>query len=91
MDFVRTFPATGRQNSFDQRMRRLFAFRELIYNLIIRELKARYKNSALGFVWSLLNPLGMMLVFTLVFGVVFPNTAVDKYSIFLVWGLLSWD
>ncbi|MCB0130453.1 MAG: ABC transporter permease [Caldilineaceae bacterium] len=91
MDFVRTFPATGRQNSFDQRMRRLFAFRELIYNLIIRELKARYKNSALGFVWSLLNPLGMMLVFTLVFGVLFPNTAVDKYPIFLLCGLLPWN
>jgi lipopolysaccharide transport system permease protein len=51
----------------------LVQYRELILNLIIRELKARYKSSALGFLWSLLNPLGMMLVFTFVFTVMWPN------------------
>ena len=37
-------------------------YRDLLRNLVVRELKARYKNSALGFVWSLLNPLAMMMV-----------------------------
>lgn len=69
----------------------LFAYRELIANLVIRELKTRYKNSALGFFWSLLNPLGMMVVFTLVFGIFWPNDTVDKYPIFLLCGLLPWN
>ena len=74
-----------------QHLYRLLQHRELIYNLVVRELKARYKNSALGFLWSLLNPLGMMLVFTVVFTVMMPNNQISKYPIFLLCGLLPWD
>jgi ABC-type polysaccharide/polyol phosphate export permease len=66
-------------------------YRELISNLVIRELKARYKNSVLGFFWSLLNPLGMMLVFTFVFTVLTPNTQMPKYPIFFLCGFLPWQ
>ncbi len=66
-------------------------YRELVRNLVTSELKARYKNSVLGFVWSLLNPLGMMLVFTIVFGTLLPNNTVDKYPLFLLCGLLPWN
>ena len=51
------------------RVREVVGYRELIRNLVIRDLKVRYKNSALGFLWSLLNPLLMTLVFTVVFTV----------------------
>lgn len=88
---VHTFPAQPGQNSAFHRLANLWSYRELIYNLVVRELKARYKNSVLGFVWSLLNPLGMMLVFTVVFGVLLPNTQIDKYPIFLLCGLLPWN
>ncbi|MBE2237882.1 MAG: ABC transporter permease [Caldilineaceae bacterium] len=54
-------------------------------------LKGRYKNSALGFVWSLLNPLGMMLVFTIVFGFLMPDVRVEKYPLFVLTGLLPWN
>jgi lipopolysaccharide transport system permease protein len=57
----------------------------------VRELKARYKNSALGFVWSLLNPLAMMVVFTVVFTVLLPNNSIKHYPIFLLCGLLPWQ
>jgi ABC-type polysaccharide/polyol phosphate export permease len=60
-------------------------------NLVVRELKTRYKNSALGFVWSLLNPLGMMVVFTVVFTVLLPNNTIEAYPIFLLCGLLPWQ
>lgn len=66
-------------------------YRELIFNLVVRELKARYKSSVLGFFWSLLNPLGMMLVFTIVFAVLIPNNRIEKYPIFLLCGLLPWN
>lgn len=88
---IRTFPAAPGENSLWRRGRTLFSYRELIYNLVVRELKARYKNSILGFVWSLLNPLGMMVVFTIIFGVLLPNTQIDKYPIFLLCGLLPWN
>jgi len=72
-------------------LRELVQYRELVLNLTIRELKARYKSSALGFLWSLLNPLGMMLVFTFVFTVMMPNNQVEKYPLFLLCGLLPWN
>ncbi|MGQ9491401.1 MAG: ABC transporter permease [Anaerolineae bacterium] len=69
----------------------LIRYRELIVNLTIRELKTRYKNSVLGFFWSLLNPLGMMLVFTIVFTVLMPNSQIRNFPVFLLCGLLPWN
>jgi ABC-type polysaccharide/polyol phosphate export permease len=73
------------------RLRELFRYRDLIRNLVVSEVKTRYKNSVLGFVWSLLNPLAMMLVFSVVFGVLWPNQEVRNYPIFLLCGLLPWN
>jgi ABC-type polysaccharide/polyol phosphate export permease len=69
----------------------LWRYRELIRNLVMSSLKGRYKNSALGFVWRLLNPLGMMLVFTIVFGFLMPDVRVEKYPLFVLTGLLPWN
>ncbi len=74
-----------------QRLLTLYRYRSLVYNLTSRELKARYKSSVLGFVWSLLNPLAMMLVFTVVFSVLAPNKTIERYPIFLLCGLLAWN
>ncbi|NLF65796.1 MAG: ABC transporter permease [Chloroflexi bacterium] len=70
--------------------RALYGFRHLLRNLVIRDLKVRYKSSLLGVVWSLLNPLLMMVVFTLVFGVLAGNDIRD-YSVFFLVGLLPWN
>lgn len=48
-------------------VKELWAFRELLYTMVQRDLKIRYKNSALGFLWSLLNPLLTVVVMTIVF------------------------
>ena len=50
----------------------LARYRELIRNLVVRDLKVRYRSSALGILWSLFNPLLMMVVFTVVFTVMTP-------------------
>jgi lipopolysaccharide transport system permease protein len=81
----------GKPYSLLARLRHLYAYRELIYTLTVRELKARYKNSALGFFWGLLNPLAMMAVFTLVFTVMMPAYQMPKFPIFLLCGLLPWN
>lgn len=73
------------------RLRELLRYRALVRNLVVSEVKARYKNSVLGFVWSLLNPLAMMMVFTVVFGVLWPNQQIERFPIFLLCGLLPWN
>ena len=69
----------------------MFRYRDLVRNLVARDLKVRYKNSVLGIVWSMLNPLGMMLVFTVVFTVLIPNNPIERFPIFLMCGLLPWN
>ena len=74
------------------RVRELYNYRGLTYHLVAREVKVRYKNSVLGFLWSLLNPLAMMLVFTLVFGLLYQRAnGPEQYPIFLLCGLLPWN
>jgi len=71
------------------RLHELIEHKYLLYNLIIRDIKARYKNSVLGILWSMLNPLGLMLVFTIVFSVL--RTAnIRQFPIFLLVALIPW-
>jgi len=72
------------------RVRELWDFRELVKNLVVRDLKVRYKNSVLGVLWSLLNPLLMMMVFTAVFTVM-RGQAVSDFPVFVLIGLLPWQ
>ena len=72
------------------RLRELWLYRELAQNLVVRDLKVRYKNSALGILWSLLNPLLMMLVFTAVFTVL-KGLPIAKFPAFVLVGLLPWQ
>jgi ABC-2 type transport system permease protein len=72
------------------RLRELLAHREVLVNLVRKELKVKYKNSALGFVWSLLNPALYLLVFYVVFQVVL-KAGIPNFAIFLLAGLLPWN
>lgn len=63
--------------------------RELIWALALKELRVRYKRSALGFLWALLNPLLMMIILTMVFSTVM-RVPVHDYPIFLISTLLPW-
>ncbi|HYQ74688.1 ABC transporter permease [Cellulomonas sp.] len=71
--------------------------RELLLNLTRRELRGKYKGTALGWGWSLVNPLASTLIFTAVFSVVLrvqPPIGVDglnNYALFLLCGLLTWN
>lgn len=70
--------------------RELLRYRFLVRNLISRDLKVRYKRSAIGFIWVMLNPLLTMIVMTIVFSQIF-RFSVDHYSIFLLSGILLWN
>jgi ABC-type polysaccharide/polyol phosphate export permease len=74
------------------RLANLWNYRELIRNLVVRDLKVRYRNSAFGFAWSLLNPLFMMVVLSIVFSLVFERASpVENFPAFLVAGLIPWN
>ena len=74
-------------------LQRLFRYRGLIQTLVVRDLKARYRGSALGFFWSFANPLLLLMVYTFVFSVVLParfEGVEENYALFLFCGLLPW-
>ena len=76
-----------------ENLRRLLEYRELLYNLTRKEVKVKYKNSFLGFVWSLVTPLMMLVVFYVAFGVIFKLRAMDMryYAFYLMAGILPWN
>jgi ABC-type polysaccharide/polyol phosphate export permease len=72
---------------------RLVRYRGLIQSLVARELKARYRGSVLGFFWSFVNPLLLLLIYTFVFTKIMPNNSLgdQPYAVFLFCGLLPWN
>jgi ABC-type polysaccharide/polyol phosphate export permease len=82
-----------REGSFMFRnLAQLVRYRALIQSLVARELKARYRGSVLGFFWSFINPLMLLLVYSFVFAFVLKNTTkgIQPYPLFLFCGLLPW-
>lgn len=67
----------------------LFEYSELIKNLVISDLKVKYQSSALGFAWSMLNPLLMMLVLYLVFRNIF-RLEQEHFDLYLLIGIIAW-
>ena len=64
-------------------------YKDLIMHLVRRDVTARYKRSVLGIAWTMLNPLGMMLILTVVFSQVF--STIDGYAAYILSGLLVWN
>ncbi len=80
-------------------VKELYKHRQLVHTMVVRELKARYRGTVLGFLWSFLNPMLLLAVYSFVFGVLLPGSSgrvenIDiigiDYSIFLFTGLLPW-
>lgn len=74
-----------------ERLRELYSYRELVWNLTVRDLRLKYKGSILGVAWSLLNPLLMMAIYTIVFSVflkAFKN--LPNYWALVIGGVLAW-
>jgi len=71
-------------------LRRAVRHRDLLVLLVQKELKIKYKGTMLGFLWSLLNPLLMMVVYSVVFSLLV-RFQVARYPIFLLSGMLPWN
>lgn len=68
---------------------RVFRYRWLLYELVLRDLVLRYRGSILGFAWTLLNPVLFMAVYTMVFSVIL-KSSIPHYPLFLLSGLIPW-
>lgn len=78
-------------------LRELLASRELLANLTLREVRGKYKRTILGQLWSLANPLALMLIYSFVFGFIFRSkpdagdpSGLDTFALWLLCGLLPW-
>lgn len=72
------------------RLKDLWLHRELLWNMTVKELRVKYKRSVLGFVWSFMNPLIMLAVFSLVFSILVRDPNMRWFVVYLMSGLLPW-
>lgn len=70
-------------------LKELYAYRQMVFGLVKKDLRGRYKGSALGFLWTFINPLMQMAVYTLVFSVILKSD-IEKYYLFLFVALVPW-
>ncbi len=70
-------------------VRELYRYRALVLSLVGREIRARYRGSFLGFLWTFMNPLLLLLVYSVVFSFV-TRVQMENYTFFLLTGLLPW-
>ena len=75
---------------FLDEIRSLVKYRFLIGELILRNIKTRYKRSLLGVAWTMVNPLLTMLVMTVVFSQLFAYD-IPRYPVYILTGLLMWN
>ncbi|MDK8181677.1 ABC transporter permease [Paenibacillus sp. UMB4589-SE434] len=71
-------------------LRQLYAYRQMLYSLVLTDLRTRYKGSLLGFLWTFLNPLLMLVVYSVIFSTIM-RINIENYPMFLFIGLLSWN
>ena len=78
-------------SGFSPGLKELWQYRELFYFFTWRDIKVKYKQTSLGIVWALLQPLGMMLIFTFIFSKTLKiETPLSHYPVFVLSGLILW-
>lgn len=95
-----SFFSRGKTNYYDsavlntpatEELLEVWNYRNLIYQLTRRDILARYKRSVLGIAWTMLNPLGMMLVLTIAFSEIFRFETEYSYPAYVLSGLMIWN
>ncbi len=70
-------------------LKELYAYREMIISLVRKDLRGRYKGSFLGFLWTFINPLLQLAVYTMVFSIIL-RAGIEKFYLFLFVALIPW-
>ena len=90
-DNVKIYDSNQRDSPPIDELREILNYRNLITQLVRRDVLTRYKRSVLGVAWTSLNPLGMMLVITLAFSQIFRFATEYSYAGYVLSGLLAWN
>lgn len=72
-----------------KKIKELYDYREMIRSMVRKELRGRYKSSVLGFLWTFINPLCQIIVYTMVFSTIF-RMNIEKYYLFLTVVMIPW-
>ena len=70
-------------------IKELYDYRQMIFSLVKKDLRGRYKGSVLGFMWTFINPLFQLIVYTIVFSKILRND-VERYYLYLFVALIPW-
>jgi len=89
IEIQQVYDSANRGSLALEELRGIINYRDLIWQLVRRDVITRYKRSILGFAWTMLNPLGTMLILTIVFSNLFH--AVEGYPIYILSGLVAWN
>lgn len=73
-----------------QKIKEIFKWRHLLFNLALKDLKTKYRRATGGFGWMLVMPLAQMAVFSFIFKFLF-KIKIENYSLFLLSGLFAWS
>jgi len=87
---VSVYDSAARGSRILEECRALWSFRSLVYELVIRDIKVRYKRSVLGIAWTMLAPLLNMVTMTIVFSALL-KTAIANYPVYFLSGILFWN
>ena len=71
------------------KIKEIYEYRLMIYSLVKRDLRGKYKGSVLGFMWTFVNPLLQLLVYNMVFSIIM-KAGVEKFYLYLFVGLIPW-
>ena len=81
--------ASPRQDVFMKICKEIYQYRQMIFSLVKKDLRGRYKGSVLGFLWTFINPLMQLVVYTFVFTYIM-KAGIDKYYLYLFVALIPW-
>ena len=72
-----------------KQLKELYSYREMMYNLVKKDLRTRYKGSILGFLWTFVNPILQLVIYTIVFSIIMRSN-VEKFYMYLFIALIPW-
>lgn len=90
MGISSTYDSALQKAPFIEEFRELINYRDLVYQMVSRSIKSRYKRSVLGIAWTMINPLMTTLILALVFSNLF-RTTIPYYTVYLLTGSIAWN
>lgn len=72
-----------------ERLKEIIDYGDMVHSLVKRDLRGKYKGSVLGFLWTFINPLCQIIVYTIVFSVIVRSN-LDKFYVYMIVGMIPW-